>query len=158
MYSLLTLAHANMQAVGALDTRLLPWLAQETTIWEMRRGKGQDPGITALVHRLKIRPDIMMVDFTTNDLKKIESRAASKRKAHGDQRSGLRSPTHSLRMCKDVSQEITVGQTLTLTYLHTYALQSYESSLYCFGCPVILSHTQILNECEIYFLAGDCHH
>ena len=33
----------NMQAMGALDTRLPPWLAQETTISEIRQdGKERD--------------------------------------------------------------------------------------------------------------------
>ena len=35
--------------------------------------------------RLKMRPDIMMVDLTTNDLSGIESRAPKKRKANGEQ-------------------------------------------------------------------------
>ena len=75
----------NMQAVGALDTRLPPWLAQETTILEMRQdGEERDRttdslGITAPEDRRKVRPDIMTVDLTTNDLNKIECRAPRKR-------------------------------------------------------------------------------
>ena len=42
-------------------------------------------GITAPEDRLKMRPDIMMVDLTTNDLSGIESRAPEKRKADGEQ-------------------------------------------------------------------------
>ena len=64
----------NMQAMGALETRLPPWLAQETTISEMHQdGEERDRttdslGITAPEDRLKMRPDIMMVDLITNDL------------------------------------------------------------------------------------------
>ena len=80
----------NMQAMGALDTRLPPWLAQETTISEIRQdGEERDRttdslGITAPEDRRKIRPDIMMVDLTTNDLSDMESRAPKKRKANGE--------------------------------------------------------------------------
>ena len=42
-------------------------------------------GITAPEDRRKMRPDIMMVDLTTNDLNKTESRAPKKRKADGEQ-------------------------------------------------------------------------
>ena len=64
----------NMQAMGALDTRLPPWLTQETSIWEMRQdGEERDRttdslDTTAPNDRLRIRPDIMMVDLNTNDL------------------------------------------------------------------------------------------
>ena len=80
-----------MQAMGAQDTRLPPWLAQETTISEMRQdGEEKDRttrsfGITAPEDRLKVRPDIMMVDLTTNDLKKVENRTSKKCKADGEQ-------------------------------------------------------------------------
>ena len=79
-----------MQAMGALDTRLPPWLAQETTISEMRQdGEERDRttdslGITAPEDRLKMRPDIMMVDLATNDLSDMESRAPKERKANGE--------------------------------------------------------------------------
>ena len=81
----------NMQAMGALDTRLPPWLAQETTISEMRQDREEKDrttdslGISAPEDRLKMRPDIMMVDLTSNDLNKIESRTLKKRKADGKQ-------------------------------------------------------------------------
>ena len=80
-----------MQAKGALDTPLPPWLAQETTISEIRQGgeernrTADSPGITALEDRLKMRSDITMVDLTTNDLSSIENRAPKKRKADGEQ-------------------------------------------------------------------------
>ena len=81
----------NMQALGALDTRLPPWLAQETTILEMRQD-GEDMNrtfeslsIIAPGDQLKMRPDIMMVDLTTNDLSSIQNRAPKKRKADGEQ-------------------------------------------------------------------------
>ena len=76
----------NMQAMGALDTRLPPWLAQETTISEIcQDGEERDRttdslGISAPEDRRKMRPDIMTVDLTTNDLNKIGSRAPKKRK------------------------------------------------------------------------------
>ena len=79
-----------MQAMGALDTCLPPWLAQESTISEMRQdGEERDRtidslGITAPEDRLKMRPDIMMMDLTTNDLSGMESRAPKKRKANGE--------------------------------------------------------------------------
>ena len=41
-------------------------------------------GITAPEDRLKMRPDIMMVDLTTYDLSDMESRAPKKRKAKGE--------------------------------------------------------------------------
>ena len=41
-------------------------------------------GITAPEDRLKMRPDIMMVDLITNDLSDMESRAPKKRKAKGE--------------------------------------------------------------------------
>ena len=81
----------NMQAMGALDSRLPPWLAQETTISEMRqdgeeRNRTADSlGITAPDDRLKMRPDIMMVDLITNDLSGIQRTAPKKRKADGEQ-------------------------------------------------------------------------
>ena len=81
----------NMQAMTALDTRLPPWLAKETTITEIRQdGEERDRtteslGITAPEDRHKMRPDIMLVDLTTNDLNKIESRAPKKRKVDGEQ-------------------------------------------------------------------------
>ena len=65
--------------MGVLDTCLPPWLAQGTTISEMHQdGENKDRttdslGITAPEDRLKMRPDIMMMDLTTNDLNKIES-------------------------------------------------------------------------------------
>ena len=81
-----------MQAVGAPDTRLPPWLAQETTILEMRqdgeeRNRTADSlGITAPEDRLKTRRDLMMVGFAKDDLSdiknrklKMESRPGSKR-------------------------------------------------------------------------------
>ena len=80
-----------MQAMGALDTCLPPWLAQETTISEMRQdGEQRDRttdslGITAPEDRLKMRPDIVIVDLATNDLNKIESRMPKTRKANGEQ-------------------------------------------------------------------------
>ena len=64
----------NTQAMGALNTHLPLWLTQDTTISGMRQGgKGRDRtndslGITAPEDRLKMRPDIMMVDLTTDDL------------------------------------------------------------------------------------------
>ena len=42
-------------------------------------------GITAPEDRLKMRPDITMVDLTTNDLSSIKNRAPKKRKADGEQ-------------------------------------------------------------------------
>ena len=72
-------------------THLPPWLAQETTISQMRqdgeeRNRTADSlGITAPGDRLKMRPDIMMVDLTTNDLGGIESRAPKKCKADEEQ-------------------------------------------------------------------------
>ena len=83
--------HENMQAVGALDPRLPPLLAQETTISEMRhdeekRDRTTDSlGITAPEDRLKMRPDIMMVVFTTNNFNKIGRGTAKKRKANSEQ-------------------------------------------------------------------------
>ena len=77
----------NLQAMGALVTRLPPWLAQETTISNMHQdGEERDRttyllGITAQEERLKMRPDIMMVDLTTNNF----SRAPKKRKADSEQ-------------------------------------------------------------------------
>ena len=75
MCSFLTLGtQENMQAMTSLDTRLPPWLAQKATISEMREdGGGRDRptdslGITAPEGRLQMRPDIMVVDITTNDL------------------------------------------------------------------------------------------
>lgn len=91
MCSLLTLAHKNMQAMGALDMRLPPWLAQETTTSEMRQGGEERDrttdslGITAPEDQIKTRPDIMMVDLATNDPNKIESRMPKKRKANREQ-------------------------------------------------------------------------
>ena len=41
--------------------------------------------ITAPEDRLKMRPDIMLVDLTTNDLSDMESRAPKKCKAKGEQ-------------------------------------------------------------------------
>ena len=80
-----------MQAMRALDTRWPPWLAQETTILEMRKD-GEEMnrtadtlGITAPEDRLKMRPDIMMVDLTTNDFSSLEDRAPKKHKADGEQ-------------------------------------------------------------------------
>ena len=79
----------NMQAMGALDTRLPAWLAQETS--EMHQdGEERDRtpdslGVTTQEDRLKMRPDIMMVDLTANDLSDIESRAPKKCKANGEQ-------------------------------------------------------------------------
>ena len=83
--------HENMQAVGALDTRLPPLLAQETTISEMRqdeekRDRTTDSlGITAPEDRLKMRPDIMMVVFTTVNFNKIGRGTAKKCKANSEQ-------------------------------------------------------------------------
>ena len=80
----------NMQAMGALDTRVPPWLAQESTISGMRqdgeeRHRTTDSlGITAPEDRLKMRPDIMMADLTTKDLSDMESRAPKKRKVNGE--------------------------------------------------------------------------
>ena len=60
--------------MGALDTRLPPWLAQETTISEISQdGEERDRttdslGITAPEDRRKMGPDIMMVDLITNNL------------------------------------------------------------------------------------------
>ena len=76
-----------MQAMGALDTRLPAWLAQETTISEMHQGRedmdgtNDSLGMTAPEDRLEMRPDIMMVDLTINDLCGIESRTPKKRKS-----------------------------------------------------------------------------
>ena len=81
----------NMQAMGALATRLPPWLAQGTTIWGMRqdeeeRYRTNDAlGITAPEDRLKMRPDIIMVDLTTNDLRDRENRTLKRRKANNEQ-------------------------------------------------------------------------
>ena len=69
-----------MQAVGAPDTRLLSWLAQETTIegllldGEERDRTSDSPGITAPEDRLKRRPGTMMVGLTTNDVHDKSSR------------------------------------------------------------------------------------
>ena len=57
----------TMRVTGALDTRLPPWLAQESTISEMRQdGEETDRttdslSVTAPEHRLKMKPDVMMV-------------------------------------------------------------------------------------------------
>ena len=57
----------------------------------MRQGGGEKDrtthslGIAAPEDRLKMRPDIMMVDLTTNDLSDMENRAPKKRKAGGEQ-------------------------------------------------------------------------
>ena len=58
-----------MQAMGALDTRLPPWLAQETIISETcqdieERDRTIDSlGIIAAKDQLKMRPGIMVVDL-----------------------------------------------------------------------------------------------
>ena len=55
--------------------RLPPWLAQGTTILGMRQGGEQRDrrndsfGITAPEERPMMRPDIMMMDLTRNDVK-----------------------------------------------------------------------------------------
>ena len=77
--------------MGALNTRLPPWLAQEVTISEMRQdGEETDRttdslDITVPEDRLKMRPDIMMVDLTTNDISEMVSKVPKKRKANGEQ-------------------------------------------------------------------------
>ena len=64
----------NMQAVGALDTRLPPQLAQQTTISGLLQdGEERDRingslDITASHDPLKTRPDIMMVGLTTDKI------------------------------------------------------------------------------------------
>ena len=42
-------------------------------------------GITAPENRLKMRPEIIMVDLVVNDLSGIEGRTPEKRKAHSEQ-------------------------------------------------------------------------
>ena len=77
-----------MQATGALDTRLPPWLAQETNFSGLLQDGGErnrtndSLGITAPEDRLEMRPDIMMVDLTTIDLRNKENRVKMKYKAN----------------------------------------------------------------------------
>ena len=80
-----------MQGMGALDTRLPPWLAQETTISKTRQsGEERDrtndiTGITAPEDRIKMGPDDVMVDLTTRDRNDIEGIAPFDRKANSEQ-------------------------------------------------------------------------
>ena len=63
-----------MQTMGAQNTRLPSCLAHETTIiglllaGEEREKKGDSHGVTAPEGRLEMRPDIMIVGHTTDDL------------------------------------------------------------------------------------------
>ena len=86
-----------MQEMGALDRRLPPWLACESTIRELHNDES-DPspatnehksslsyGIIAPEDRLKLRPDIMMVDILSDELEDVLDRQARKRKIDGKQ-------------------------------------------------------------------------
>ena len=92
MFSSLTLAHKKTYKQWELLIGVchLGWL-KRPPISEMRQEgeKERDRitdslGITAPEDRLKMRPGIMMVDLTTNDLSDMESRAPKKRKANGE--------------------------------------------------------------------------
>ena len=76
-----------MQAMAAPGTHSPPSLAQ-TTIprllpsGEGRHRTGDSLGITAPEHRLKMRPDNMMVGLTTDNLCNKESTVTKKHKAN----------------------------------------------------------------------------
>ena len=52
--------------------------------WRRGNRTADSLGITAPEDRLKMRPDTMVVDLTTNNLSEMESRAPKKRKADGE--------------------------------------------------------------------------
>ena len=130
-----------MQEMGALDNRLPPWLACESTI-EDYRDKAQgvhdimehdiisnedqtadlklqfSTCVFAPEDRLKLRPDILMTDMTTDEIKIAEADfARQQRKRKGDQIP----PTKT--------QDVIKGQKITIVEIGYVADTRYEDKL-----------------------------
>ena len=131
----------HMQEMGALDTRLPPWLACESTIKDysdkaqgvhdiMEHGiifnedqraelKSQfSTGVFAPEDRLKLRPDILMTDMTTDEIKTAEADfARQQRKRKADKNPPTR------------SQDVIKGQKITIVEIGYVADTRYEDKL-----------------------------
>ena len=131
----------HMQEMGALDTRLPPWLACESTIKDysdkaqgvhdiMEHGiifnedqraelKSQfSTGVFAPEDRLKLRPDILMTDMTTDEIKTAEADfARQQRKRKADKTPPTR------------TQDVIRGQKITIVEIGYVADTRYEDKL-----------------------------
>ena len=131
----------HMQEMGALDTRLPPWLACESTIKDysdkaqgvhdiMEHGiifnedqraelKSQfSIGVFAPEDRLKLRPDILMTNMTTDEIKTAEADfARQQRKRKADKNPPTR------------TQDVIKGQKITIVEIGYVADTRYEDKL-----------------------------
>ena len=131
----------HMQEMGALDIRLPPWLACEATIKDysdkvqavhdiMEHGiifdenqraelKSQfSTGVFAPEDRLKLRPDILMTDMTTDEIKTAEADFARQQKKR---KADKHPPTRI--------QDVIRGQKITIVEIGYVADTRYEDKL-----------------------------